>query len=1010
MFFELERANTILNVLKNDLVRNQIQIETIETGMGKERPVHWKPFEKNELWGGRDCWQWFRFSVIVPEYYEGKRSELLFTVKRRTGWNEWNEPNVSLLVYVDGELIQGVDENHRSITLSYCEKGNKTYFVEVAAYHGNLGMLSEDEPPRCEMLVTLQTRNERTEQLYFDMLALYETAMLYEKGNSIRIQLEEALKKTVNLLDLRIVGSKEYDASVEEGISCIAEFYNTNCHEKSEIANCIGHTHIDVAYRWTLEQTEQKVIRSFSTVLELMKEYPEYYFISSQPQLYQFVKKLAPQLYEKIKERIAEGRWEAEGAMWVEADTNLTSGESLIRQIIHGKRFFREEFGKECKILWLPDVFGYSAALPQILKKSGLEYFVTSKISWNEYNRMPYDTFLWQGIDGTEIFTQFINAAVIGAPKTDFFSTYSGELRPEAVQRGWENYQQKRSNPETLFTFGYGDGGGGSTREMIEMNRRLEKGIPGCVQTKIRPVSEILERIKHNAEKNGNLPKWVGELYLELHRGTYTSMARNKRANRKGEFLLESAEKLSILGQLLLEREYPAQILDENWEVLLLNQFHDIIPGSSIKEVYDDSLVQYEKMEQDVSKITRSVLEDLAKQVSQSGVLCYNPTSFERSEIVEVDGSAVYVENIPPMGYCVAQPKQLEKTLSVSTSGMENEYLKVSFDEKGRITQIYDKKADRQVLEQNKYGNIFTVFEDRPRKYQAWDINIYYQEKSWIVEELKKMEVVCDTAEKVSVKMIWRFLNSTIEQTVSLCYQNPSLIFDTKVDWKESNLLLKVAFPVEILSPKATYEIQYGAIERPTHWNTSWDTAKFEVCGQKWADLSEEGYGVALLNDCKYGYDIKGNVMRLTLIKSGVEPNPVADQEEHFFTYALYPHAGSWQNGGVVKQAAILNQPIKGINAKGLGTLPEMMSLVNSKEENIVVEIVKQASNGNGIVVRAYESWGKRGKSQLEFGFPVKTGFETDLEEQPLSDLSICGNSIILDWKPFEIKTLLLIK
>lgn len=1009
MFLELERANTILKVLKKDTERNQIQIEQMETGMGKERPDCWTAFEKNQLWGGRDCWQWFRFTVTIPAHYEGKRSELLFTTKRRSGWNDWNEPNVSLLIYVNGELVQGVDENHRSITLSFDEKGGTTYQVEVAAYHGNLGMLPEDEPERCEMIVTLQTRNERTEQLYFDMLALYETAILYEKGEYVRIVLEEALKKACNLLDLRIVGSEEYDASVEKAIASLKEFYDTECGEKKEIANCIGHTHIDVAYRWTLEQTEQKAIRSFSTVLELMKEYPDYFFISSQPQLYQFVKKLAPNLYEKIKERIAEGRWEAEGAMWVEADTNLTSGESLIRQIVYGKRFFREEFGKECKILWLPDVFGYSAALPQILKKSGIEYFVTSKISWNEYNRMPYDTFLWQGIDGSEIFTQFINAAVVGSPKTDFFSTYSGVLCPEAVQRGWEKYQQKRNNPETLFTFGYGDGGGGSTREMIEMNRRLEKGIPGCVQTKIRPVSEILERIRKNAEEKGALPKWVGELYLELHRGTYTSMARNKRANRKGEFLLESAEKLSVLGMLLLNRDYPAKRLDENWEILLLNQFHDIIPGSSIKEVYDDSLVQYQALKSDVTELTDSILQELAENVNTSGILCYNPTSFERNGVVEKDGTTVYVENIPPMGYCVVQPVTLEKTMSVSKSGMENEFLRVSFDEKGRITEIYDKKAERQVLEQGKYGNVFTVFEDRPKKYQAWDINIYYQEKSWDVEELKEFEVACDTAEKVSVKIIRSFLNSTIEQRISLYYNNPTIVFTTKVDWKESNLLLKVAFPVEVLSPRATYEIQYGAIERPTHWNTSWDTAKFEVCGQKWADLSEEGYGVALLNDCKYGYDIKENVMRLTLIKSGVEPNPVADQEEHFFTYALFPHAGSWQESGVVKQAALLNQPIKSSDTQGLGALTGWMSLVKSHEENIVIEVVKQATNGEGIVIRAYESQGKRGKENLELGFSVQRAFETDLEEHVITEVPLYENSITLEWKPFEIKTLLFV-
>lgn len=1011
MFFELGRTQPILEVLKNDIARDRQPVDGIEIGEGKEKPICWKPFAKDQLWGGQDYWCWFRFDLTIPESFDGKRSELSFSTMRPGLWDMgvYSRLNVSFLVYVNGELVQGVDGNHRTVTLSSCDKAGNVYHIEVAAYCGNVwGMLSKDEPPRTEMNVTLQTHNSRTEKLYFDMLALYETASLYNEKEAVRITLEEALKGTMNLLDLRVVGSREYDESVERAIAYIKEFYDTHSEDKTEIANCIGHTHIDVAWRWTLEQTEQKAIRSFSTVIELMKEYPEYYFMSSQPQLYQYVKQLAPDLYQKIKEQIAAGRWEPEGSMWVEADTNLTSGESLIRQILHGKRFFREEFGKECRILWLPDVFGYSAALPQILKKSGIEYFVTSKISWNEYNQMPYDTFLWQGIDGTSIFTQFINVADIGAPKDSYYSTYNGVLSPEATQWGWEHYQQKRTNPETLVTFGYGDGGGGPTREMLEMNRRLEKGIPGCVQTKMRPVSEILDRIKANAEKNGNLPTWVGELYLELHRGTYTSMARNKRFNRKGEFLLESAEKLSVLAKLYFGKEYPAQQLKDNWEVLLLNQFHDIIPGSSIKAVYDESKTQYEEMNRQVETIADSVLETLAEKVGERGILCYNPTSFERNAVIEQDGKTLYMEHIPPMGYCVAQPTKPEKTMRVSTFGMENEYLKVSFDEKGMITEIYDKKADRQVLKEGECGNVLTVFEDRPRKYQAWNVDIFYREKSWIVDDVTGFSVTCNTPERVSVTITRTFLRSVITQTISLDYNSPVVRFDTEVDWKESNLLLKAAFPVEVLSNRATYEIQYGVVERPTHWNTSWDIAKFEVCGQKWADLSEDGYGVSLLNDCKYGHDIKGNLMRLTLIKCGVEPNPVADQEHHSFSYALFPHTGSWQEAGVVKQAALLNQPVVTKVTAGTGTLSSDFSLVKSDRENIVLEVVKQAENGEGIVVRAYESWGRRCSATIRFGFSVSSAAESDLEERPFSDLNVENGAVTLDWKPFEIKTFLL--
>ena len=1003
LFFELERVGVILKLLKKRILMPVAQIEEIEWGSGKRRPLVWQPFQKDQLWGGRDVWCWFRFPVEIPENLAGKRVEIRFSIDRHRGWDNAGS---QFLVYRDGEIVQGVDGNHRTVTLTPSAVGGEQFLIEVAAYGGSLIHYPEGEPPRLEMIAALCTRERREEQLYFDLLALYETAQLYEKDAPVRIQLEEQLKQAINLLDLRRVGSAEYDASLEDAIACMKDFYATQCHEKRELANCIGHTHIDVAWLWTLEQTEQKAIRSFSTVLELMREYPEYFFMSSQPQLYQYVKRLAPKVYEQIRRRVKEGRWEPEGAMWVEADCNLISGESLVRQIVYGKEFFRREFGKECSILWLPDVFGYSAALPQILKKSGISYFVTSKISWNEYNHMPYDTFLWQGIDGTEIFTQFINAAEMDSPKDSFFSTYNGQLRPSPLQRGWERYQQKRCNQETLVTFGFGDGGGGPTREMLEMNRRLCRGVPGCVQTVIRPVKEILDRICENTK--GKLPKWVGELYLEYHRGTYTSMARNKRWNRKNEFMLETAERVSVLGEQLLGRPYPAKELHDGWEILLLNQFHDIIPGSSVKEVYEESKKQYETLERRRDQWITPVLDELGRQVQSKGILCYNPTSFERSECVEHNGQTVYLEHIPPLGYCVVQPTVLEQTMQIDERGMENEFFRLRWNEAGWLTEIYDKRVDRQVLQPGKPGNVMTAFEDRPVKYDAWDVMIYYQEKGWDLDAPADIKVTCNTAERVSVTFTKPFLSSVVTQTVSLYHGIPRIDFQTEIDWKESDLLLKVAFPVDVLSSRASYEIQYGAIERPTHWNTSWDTAKFEVCAHKWADLSEEGYGVALLNDCKYGYDIKDGLMRLTLLKCADYPNPEADRERHFFTYSLLPHEGRWQEGEVVRQAILLNQPVLTKDAAGGGILPDSYSQVTCSSGNVVVEAVKQAEEGEGTVIRCYEAHGRRTKAQLTVSGSYEKAWETDLEERPITEVDFAKNCLTAQWAPFEIKTFLL--
>ncbi|TCL63806.1 alpha-mannosidase [Hydrogenispora ethanolica] len=811
-------------------------------------------------------------------------------------------------------------------------------------------------------------------------------------------------------------------------------------HEET-IATCIGHTHIDIAWLWTIEQTREKVARSFSTVLRLMEEYPEYNFMSSQPQLYQYLKEDYPELYAQVKERIREGRWEADGAMWLEADCNLTSGESLVRQILFGTRFFEREFGVKNKVLWLPDVFGYSAALPQILKKSGIDYFVTTKISWNQFNKLPYDTFMWRGLDGTEILSYFICTIYPGETHHPFGASYNGLITPRIVNGTWERYQQKEINNDIMIAYGYGDGGGGPTAEMLENARRLSKGLPGCPRVKLGKVGDYLEKLSRTVSGENGLPKWVGELYLEFHRGTYTSMSWNKRYNRKCEFLYQDAEFLAALAMLLGEN-YPQTEINQGWETILLNQFHDIIPGSCIKEVYDHSRQQYEQLLQAGRQIAGKAMAAVAARIDlpEPAVVVYNTLSFRRNDLVTMalpeslslpsllnqDGSPLpvqiveedgckkalfYAPEVPAKGYQAftigAQSAAVPTALAISPEKLENRFFSISIDSKGTISSFYDKRNRREVLQSGERGNKLQAFEDKPMNWDNWDIDIYYQEQEWEIDQVEAVEVLETGPVRGGVLIKKRFQDSVIIQKIYIYQDIPRVDFDTLIDWKEDQILLKAAFPVDVHADKATYDIQFGNVERPTHWNTSWDWARFEVCAHKWADLSENGFGVSLLNDCKYGYDIKDGNMRLTLLKSGNYPNPEADREEHRFLYSLYPHAGDWREGKTVPMAYSLNVPLYAkLEGSHPASLPQRFSFLELDRENVVLETVKKAEDGNELIIRAFECHNQRSRVRLTGYGALLEAWECDLLEKPLQQLEFCDGALEFEIKPYEIKTL----
>lgn len=959
----------------------------------------WTQFHFGDFFEGVDKHYWL-YMKINPQTCNDKHHKLyLDIITGREG--VWDATNPQALVYLNGTVIQGLDVNHTDVELEF----GKEYDLHIYLYTGMVGGKFIFEP-------SLKIVDTRIEQLYYDIQVPCDSLICLDENDDNAVTTSKYLELACNMLDLRVPYSDEFYCSINHTVAFLKDEYYNNpnvCGKSDCEISCIGHTHIDVAWLWTLEQTVEKVQRSFATVLKLMEEYDDYTFMSSQPQLYEYLKEYEPKLYEKLKARVKEGRFEPEGAMWVEADCNLSSGESLIRQIMFGKKFFNDEFGTDSKILWLPDVFGYSSALPQILKKCGVDKFVTSKISWNDTNKLPYDVFMWEGIDGTEIFTTFITAQDYShIPRT--ITTYVGDITPTIVKGTRNRLQQKAYTNKGMLTFGYGDGGGGPVRRMLEYNKRLKHGLPGIPKTVIEPIAICLNKIESDfktaSEKLKKMPKWVGELYLEFHRGTYTSIAKNKKNNRKNEYLYQTAEQVSVTAEKLLGINYPQEAIDKGWKTILLNQFHDIIPGSSIEEVYIESDRQYKEIADKGNNIINNALTKIAENIDKNkGYVVYNPNSFTVNGYVKTNEGYAFVNDVPPLGWKTVSVPDYSNTICINGSTIENKYYILTLDENANICSLYDKQNSREVIPNGCFANVIEAFEDHPYNYDNWELSPYYKQKKWIVDNVISIAPISEGG-RSGFKIQRRFLNSTITQKLFLYENSPKIDFETTIDWKEKHIVLKAAFPVNIHTDKAVYDTQFGYIERPTHENTPYDSAKFEVCAHKYADISEDDYGVALINDCKYGYNTEGNTLKLTLLKAGIYPNKNADNETHTFTYSLLPHKGNHKEGKVIQNAYLLNRPLTILKAKGNGALPESFSSVICNKENIIIETIKKAENSDATILRAYDSYNRRGNATFSFGYDIKKAYLCDMLENEIKELEVVENSVSIDISTFEIVTI----
>ncbi|HET9661492.1 MAG TPA: alpha-mannosidase [Thermomicrobiales bacterium] len=778
---------------------------------------------------------------------------------------------------------------------------------------------------------------------------------------------------------------------------------------------CItGHAHIDLAWLWPLAETRRKIRRTFSTVLDLMDRFPDFTFNQSSAQAYAWIAEDDPEVFERIQQRVAEGRWEPVGGMWVESDANVTGGEAFVRQLLYGQRYFEATFGKRCTVVWLPDVFGYSGGMPQLMRGAGLDSFFTTKLNWNEANTFPFDLFEWEGIDGSSVTAHtFFNPG----------QGYNGNIVPFDTKGTWDRFRGKTRHNESLFAFGWGDGAGGPTDKMLENYARI-KNFPALPRLRMGNVREFF-----SALPTDGLPKAVGELYLELHRGTLTTQAKVKENNRKGEQRLLETEIFSAIASLD-GYDYPADQLETSWKTLLLNQFHDILPGSSISEVYVDSHRQMEEVIE-LAECLRDRVLALGKEPSATiELIVANAALYPRPLTVLVppplteslDAAAGLLSQSVDAGVLVTSPGAIVPGLGSSTlrSGnagariapvsastsdegfvLENLSVRVTVGPDGTLHGVFDKEANREVLIDR--SNQLWAYVDKPYSWDAWDIDESYARDGEEIVQVERLGI-SETGPirgAVTVSRSWR--GSTITQTYQLWHDSKRIDIVTNIDWHERQVLLKTHFPLAIRSDHATFETMYGAVTRPTHRNSPWDAARFEGCGHRFGDLSEPGYGAAILNDAKYGYEALGSDLMLSLLRSPLYPDPLADEGAHHFTYSLLPHIGNWTESSVVQEAFALNSPL--IVSTGV----ERASFVEAEGLPLSIGALKRAEDGNGLILRTYEPHGARGNAVLRFGRPVQRVFAVDLLEDPIgesTEIAIEANAISLDFRPFEVKSL----
>lgn len=952
--------------------------------------LHYRPTQPGEQFGPLWATFWFRCEAIVPEDWKGSRVDLL--------WESHSEATL----WMDGRTIQGLnqdpeqryrDDRPDAILVPQARGGetvafqvemacNRMFGSEFKTAHRTISPFVLD---RCE----IARFDPQAWELYFDFFILQQLAAEDAKDldKSWGGLLLSELNRFANLYDA------EERATWEEGSKILKGLYGYRNASVVHELSAIGHAHIDTAWLWPIAETRRKCERTFSTQTAYMDEYPEFKFACSQAQQYAWIKERNPDLWERIKRKVKAGQFIPVGGTWIEPDCNIPSGEALCRQFLHGQRFFQKEFGITCREFWNPDVFGYNGQLPQICRLAGIKRFLTQKLSWNRMNKPHHNTFVWEGIDGSELFTHF--------PPAD---TYTAVVSVAQLRDNARNYKDHDRSRESYMLFGHGDGGGGPTKSMLETLRRV-KDLEGVPRTTIRTPGEFFDRLEKD---NTDRARLVGELYFEYHRGTYTTQAAAKRGNRKSEFLLHNMEFLATAAVSLGKGNYayPATDLDRLWKLVLLNQFHDILPGSSITEVYDDGARDYARIAEEGGRLRDGALRALLGSATTTELAPVNTIGFARREVAQAPGGELVMVEAPSYGI----GRQITDASAVEVHEptkdrivLENMHLRATLDRGGVLVSLIEKSSGREAVAGP--GNQLLLYVDEPTAWDAWDVDPQHMETEKpcppaescrIIESGSPLRAQVEFERSIGAR-------SRMRQTVRLDADSRRLEFHCECDWQENHRMLKVAFPVNVRAMNATYEMQFGCVERPTHFNTRYDLAKYEVPGHKWSDLSEHGFGVALLSESKYGYSTFGNVMRMSLLRSPKYPDPQADMGRHEFAYAIMPHPGNWREAGVVAEAYRFNVPV----LFAPGSLPaEPRSSASVDGINLVLDTIKMAEDDDSIILRLYECHGARGLARIRVQFPFTTAsFCNVLEEQDKPARTSAG-AIDVAYTPFQVITL----
>ncbi|MFD5751978.1 alpha-mannosidase [Streptomyces sp. NPDC127033] len=965
------------------------------------------PVAVGDRWGAPWGTSWFRVSGTVPEKWAGRTVEAILDL----GFDE-NMPGFQCegLVYrPDGTPVKGLNPRNQWVRIGAPAAGGEEVLLHIEAasnpvildYHPFLPTKLGDketaggEPQYTLARMDLAVFDETVWHLVQDLEVLGELMAELPVEGARRWEILRAISRALDAVDLQDVNGTAAAAREQ-----LAEVLATPAPATSHRLSAVGHAHIDSAWLWPLRETVRKVARTTANMTALLEDEPEFVFAMSQAQQFAWIKEHRPEVYAKVKKAVAEGRFVPAGGMWVESDTNMPGSEAMARQFVHGKRFFLDEFGVENDEAWLPDTFGFAAGLPQIIKAAGSKWLLTQKISWSTINKFPHHTFRWEGIDGTRIFTHF--------PPVD---TYNCSMTGEQIAHAAKNFKEKGVARHSLAPTGWGDGGGGTTREMIAKAARL-RSLEGSATVEWETPGAFFAKAE---AEYPNPPVWVGELYLELHRATLTSQAKTKQGNRRSEHLLREAELWAATAAVRTGAAYPYELLDRVWKTVLLHQFHDILPGSSIAWVHREAEKTYGKVATELTGAIETAQRALAGDPAGGTPLIFNAAPHARGGVAA--GAAG-----PAGGGAGAQLTAREGGGFVLSNGL----LEVEVDGRGLVVSAYDISAERETVAPGEAANLLQIHPDFPNQWDAWDVDEFYRNTVTDLTDLDELTAVegdatADAAAgagpgAVGVRVVRSFGASKVTQLLTLAPGAKRLDIDTEVDWHETEKFLKAAFPLDIHAERYASETQFGHVYRATHTNTSWEVAKFEACNHRFVHLEEPGWGVALVNDSTYGHDVTRTVrasdagttttVRVSLLRAPRFPDPETDQGVHRFRHALAPGAVI---GDAVREGYRVNLPERRLTGSG-----EVAPLVTVDNDAVVVSAVKLADDASGdLVVRLYEATGGRAKARVALGFDATGLAVTDLLERPSAELAdgaggpeLADGAILLSLRPFQLVTL----